>query len=273
MIVVKYQYNINEAEESARNIIGHDRDFDSNVDASRITGLKDIKQSDIAKSDSQLHNLKGKGIYMTAHGEIINMNDIKDTVDWSLDQISANCRTLYNIFRKKNIVYTDHPRVRTMATDGRSIYINPAFVNLLINDENLGPEAVAFVLIHEALHILLDHGLKYAMRKDSGFGDHVRANRAMDCEVNYIIEYLLFDNDGNPMFDEGITKRCHGWINKEWGDKAMIWEEMYPLIPAERMKPLTKKTMSDEWNRGFIDGYNAYLKELRSKNLIERYEC
>ena len=270
MIIIKHQNKINEAD-SAKNLVGHDRDFDKGVDPSKSTSLKGVDAISVAKSDSKLHNLKGKGRYMTAYGKIIDLDTIKDVIDACLDDISANCRSLYEIFRKKNIIYTDHPKVRTMSTDGRSIYINPAFADLLIYDDNLGPEAVEFVLIHEALHVLLEHTLKYGIMKDRGFGDHVRANRAMDCEVNYIIEYLLFDNNGNPLFDEGITKRCKGWINKEWGDKAMTWEEIYPMIPAERMKPLEKKKMSDEWNRGFIDGYNEYLKELRSKNLIERY--
>lgn len=271
MIIIKHKYTVNEAQD-AKNIIGHDRDFDKGVDPSKSTSLKGANAVDVARSDSKLHSLRGKGKFMTAYGKIIDLETIKDVVDACLDDISANCRSLYEIFRKKNIIYTDHPKVRTMATDGRSIYINPAFADLLIYDDNLGPEAVEFVLIHEALHVLLEHTLKYAIVKDRGFGDHVRANRAMDYEVNYIIEYLLFNNNGDPLFDEGITKRCKGWINKDWGDQSMTWEEIYPLIPAERMKPLEKKKMSAEWNRGFVDGYNEYLKELRSKNLIERYE-
>ena len=271
MIIIKHQY-INEADYE-KNAVGHDRDFDKGVDPSKSTSLKGASAVDIVRSDSKLHNLKGKGRFMNAHGKIIDLDTIKDVIDACLDDISANCRSLYEIFRKKNIIYTDHPRIRTMATDGRSIYINPAFADLLIYNDDLGPEAVEFVLVHEALHVLLDHVLKYARMKDQGFGDRIRANRAQDCEVNYIIEYLLFDNNGNPLFDEGITKRCKGWINKEWGDKSMTWEEIYPLIPAERMKPLEKKKMSDKWNKGFIDGYNAYLKELRNKQLIERYEC
>lgn len=269
MIIIKHQSEVNESEQE-KNVVIHDRDFDKEIDPSQYSSLKGSKMSDVYKSSSSLRTLKGKGRFMTASGKILNMEDIKDVVSWSLDQIAANCRGLNQIYKKKNIIYTDNPRIRTMATDGRSVYINPAFVDLLISNDDLGPEAVAFVLIHEALHVLLEHTLKYGIMKDKGFGDHVRANRAMDCEVNYIIEYLLFDNDGNPLFDEGITQRCKGWINKEWGDKAMTWEEIYPMIPAERMKPLEKKKMSDKWNKGFIDGYNEYLKILRSKNLIER---
>ena len=265
MIVIKYGEKINEEDQ----YVGHERDFDKGVDPNKSTSLKGVSASQISKSGS---NLKGKGKFMTAYGKIINLEDIKDVVDACLDDISANCRSLYEIFRKKNIIYTDNPHIRTMATDGRSIYINPAFADLLINNSPLGPQGVEFVLVHEALHVLLDHVIKYARMKDQGFGDHNRANRAQDCEVNYIIEYLLFDNDGNPLFDEGTTNELKGMINKEWGDKGMTWEEMYPLIPANNLKPLEKKKMSPEWNKGFIDGYNEYLKELRKNNLIERYE-
>ena len=271
MIVIKHQY-INEANDMS-SMAAHDRDFNKDVDPSKSTSLKGVSADDINHSDSSVYNFKGKGKFMNAYGKVLDLDTIKDVIDACLDDISANCRTLYEIFRKKNIIYTDNPRIRTMATDGRSIYINPAFADRLIYDDNLGPEAVEFVLIHEALHVLLDHVVKYSKMKSQGFGDHHRANKAQDYEVNYIIEYLLFNNNGDPLFDEGITERCKGLINKEWGDKSMTWEEIYPLISSERIRPLQKQKMSARWNKGFVDGYNSYLKDLRSKKLIERYEC
>ena len=45
------------------------------------------------------------------------------------------------------------------------------------------------------------------------------------------------------------------------------------ILKSRPNKKVEKQKTSDEWKRGFIDGYNEILEDLRNKKLIERYNA
>lgn len=93
---------------------------------------------------------------------------------------------------------------RTSATDAKSFYYNPSFINKLDNHQ------VKFVLIHEALHCALTH---FARRKN-------RDKHKWDLACDFAINPLLIEEGFHPPIDVPIFRRYLG----------MIAEEIYPMI-------------------------------------------
>lgn len=186
------------------------------------------------------------------------------------NQIRGVCVAIDDMLDKKTILFVDDYQINSMATDGRYIYINPAFCFRLYKMDNDGTYYISYVLSHEAMHILRRDRISYE-RNANDYPDFDRVNKAQDAVINYWLENLIYADDGDPMFTKGTTEICGGVINEKWGEKGYDWMEIYPLVPQELLKPFEKKKMSDEWNKGFVDGFKEYLKQLRSQNLIERY--
>jgi predicted metal-dependent peptidase len=68
----------------------------------------------------------------------------------------------------------------TMATDGKSLFVNPDWCNALTNDERVG------TLCHETLHLVMRHHCRREGRDPS------RWNEATDLSANFIIEQAGF---------------------------------------------------------------------------------
>ena len=227
-----------------------------------------LKEAEGIKTVDEAEVVGGK--FMKPDGTFIDMDLIKSVMDASFDEIMMKLPFIYNVFKKKTVVYTGDPMVKTMSTDGAAIYVNPAWAEYIINDDEIGPEGVEFVLVHEAMHILLDHLKRWIENRDE-FPDRKKVNWATDSEINYYIENLMYDADGNLIFTPGIIEKLGGIRFKEYGDKGMLWEEIYPLIKLPDAKPPKKHKMSPEWEKGFLDGYTEYYKSLQANQLIEHY--
>lgn len=104
---------------------------------------------------------------------------------------------------------TDHD---TAATDGKKIYFGEAFLKELNTDE------ILFVLLHELLHILLNHLPRRLGR------DHKKFNIACDIVVNDLLTYHGFDYGKLPI----VTGRAYN-INGE----SLHAEEVYDIIPLQ----------------------------------------
>lgn len=95
----------------------------------------------------------------------------------------------------------------TMATDGKCVIYNPAFVLEMSADE------VKAVAIHEIMHVALLHPLRLNGR------DPMRANMAMDYAINLLLT------------DAGYKLPQGALIDRTYAD--MSWEQIYDLLPAQ----------------------------------------
>lgn len=100
--------------------------------------------------------------------------------------------------------------IKTMATDGKSLFYNSDFI------ESLSLQELVFVLAHEVLHV----GFLHPMRK--GERNHNRFNQAADYVINYI---LVQDGVG--------TMPSGGLYSKELYDSGKTAEGIYNLLPED----------------------------------------
>lgn len=222
-----------------------------------------LSESDVSH---RMPSAKDK-IWVKSDGTSVDMNMVTMVVDAALQDLAANYPSVEKILKHKDIIYTDHPQITTMATDGVSIFINPAFAEYLIKMGNDGPKYLEFVLIHEALHVLFDHCGKSKNTMDK-FSDFEKINLAQDYEINYIIENFMREGLGSASF-KGVTNQIGGCYNEEYGKKGLTWEEIYDQIPKiTRQKQLMPT--SDEWKKGFTEGYKKAMDSLRKRNLVEQ---
>jgi len=210
----------------------------------------------------------GNPIWVKSDGTVVDIDTVVMVVEAVMQDLAQYFPSVERIMKHKDIVYTDSPYVPTMATDGVSIFINPAFAEYLINkDEEKGPLYLEFVLIHEALHILFDHCNKHSESLDK-YSDSEKVNMAQDYEINYTIENFLRQGPGNSPF-KGVTNAIDGCYNDDYGKKGLTWEEIYDKIPKIVRKKKLAKT-SDEWKRGFSDGFAEVINQLRKESLVEK---
>ena len=105
---------------------------------------------------------------------------------------------------------------KTSATDAKSFYYNPEFIDSLNNHQ------IKFVLIHEALHCALTH---FARRGN-------RTKHKWDLACDFAINPLLVKEGFHPPIDVPIFQQYSG----------MIAEEIYPMIDDNlNQEPMPKK--------------------------------
>ena len=99
-----------------------------------------------------------------------------------------------------NIVYTF--RIKTQATDGCHLFVNPQFTARLTFTEKV------FVMAHECMHCVFDH-----MRRGRQAGhDHRRSNVAADYEVNQtLVDLGLFKAETIKNIKALIDSMYSGW--------------------------------------------------------------
>ena len=112
------------------------------------------------------------------------------------------------------------------ATDGRRLLLNPnGLMNLLRTSNPVGH--TAFLLVHESLHALLNHGSR--LKK---FADHKTANIAAD----YIINWLIKEANTKAMNTHGLNRPpfpfIAGCLLDENMDSSKSVEELYQILRA-----------------------------------------
>ena len=107
-----------------------------------------------------------------------------------------------------NLEYIETEDTETMATDGKAIYYNPAWVATLTLIE------IMSVIAHEVLHVAFCHHLRRNGR------DQARWNRACDYAINWILVASgVFRLPEGGLFDEQY--------------KGMTAEQIYNKLPTE----------------------------------------
>ena len=147
-----------------------------------------------------------------------------------------------------HMIYSIDENCETAATDGRRIYFGPKFLNELSDLE------LDFVMMHEILHVVLQHCLR-----GKNFDDQERMNIACDIVVN---SNILLSNNMN----------IHSITLKKWGESMHIApdgkegyeytaEQVYAMLPPTpnngKSKPALTGTMGecgDDDRDGDADG-------------------
>lgn len=177
-------------------------------------------------NEANIRNLGDLDTVVGPGGVVIDMKALKKDIEEIRSLIVVQDPLFAPFVYDLNIVYTWG--VKTMATDGSWIFINPAWTSILTFDE------CAFVIYHELCHCLLDH------MKRVKFGNYnsEKFNRAADYEINAILVDILDDYDDNVM-----KGNLRGLYNKEY--LGMSAETIYDIIPNEAGDKSSKNNPGD----------------------------
>mgnify|MGYP003972481045 FL=1 len=128
---------------------------------------------------------------------------IKNRLTKARTQLMLDKRFLGDLVLRLPLIAADS-WCKTSATDAKSFYYNPEFVDSLNNHQ------IKFILIHEALHCALTH---FARRGN-------RTKHKWDLACDFAINPLLVKEGFHPPIDVPIFRQYEG----------MIAEEIYPMI-------------------------------------------
>jgi len=216
------------------------------------------------------NNPNDADIWMDVDGTVYDKKLLLGILNIALKDLSSTYSSIYSALGHVNVDYVSSSNVRTMATDGDSIFISPKFVTYFI--DKYGPKEAAqiveYVLIHECFHILYNHCYEH-MTEMSKFPDADVVNMAQDFQINYDIENFILGSKGTPVF-KGLTKKAGGLYDEKYGGK--MWQKIYPEIFEDGVlvPRLPKQQTPPEWKQGFSDGYAEVIEELRKQKLIEQ---
>jgi predicted metal-dependent peptidase len=130
---------------------------------------------------------------------------------------------------------------KTSATDAKSFYYNPEFIERLDNHQ------IKFVLIHEALHCALTHFARRGNRK----------KHTWDLACDFAINPLLIKEGFHPPLDVPIFRQYEG----------MIAEEIYPMIDDNLdQEPMDQHLYDDQNNEDSKDSDGG----MREDNLTQQ---
>ena len=140
-------------------------------------------------------------------GTVIDMVNLLDEQHRAMAALTHLAPMFGGFISKLRFIYTF--RVRTQATDGFNVFVNPQFTN------ELDFTGKCFVMAHELMHCLLNH-----MRRGKGH-DHERSNIAADYEVNVTLADI-------GLFKEATIKKLKAYIDMKY--RGWGYEKIYDVI-------------------------------------------
>ena len=204
--------------------------------------------------------------WIRADGKEVDINRLETILNAIIQDLAVNFPSIETVVKHKDLILTDNPYIETMATDGISIMMNPAWCDVIL--EKFDGVGLEYAIIHECLHILFDHCGKHINNLDK-YSDAEKVNWAQDFEINYIIENFLKEGLGHKPF-KGLGEKMKALYNEEFGKKGLTWEEIYSSVPFIKRNVARAKT-SDEWKSGFADAYNDFIEKTKKSKVVESY--
>ena len=157
------------------------------------------------------------------------MNDLMEKIESSRLKIFRQDPFLGYVLQRIDIEIVNN--IETAATNGKKIIFSKKFL------KDLTLQQTIFVLLHELLHIVLEHP-----QRGKKFDDQYRFNIACDIVVNDTLDSFGFSNEGLPIID-GSKYHMPGL--------GHTVEDIYNLLPND----IKEKTLDYhfEWNLEDID--------------------
>lgn len=156
-------------------------------------------------------------------GQVINMVDLLEEQARAQAALVHLAPMFGGFVSKLRFIYTF--RVRTQATDGFNIFVNPQFT------ANLDLTGKCFVMAHEVMHCLLNH-----MRRGKGH-DRYKSNIAADYEVNTTLASI-------GLFKEATMKKLGAYIDMKYKD--MGYEKIYDICGSPNSGDQSNQSQSSQ---------------------------
>ncbi|BAS67876.1 vWA domain-containing protein [Bathymodiolus septemdierum thioautotrophic gill symbiont] len=180
-------------------------------------------QSETIKPDEQVR-VVGEDIVKSEKPKLTQneLQQIESKLTKARTQLILDRPFLGNLVLRLPLVAADS-WCKTSATDAKSFYYNPKFIDSLNNHQ------IKFILIHEALHCALTH---FARRGN-------RTKHKWDLACDFAINPLLVKEGFHPPIDVPIFRQYQG----------MIAEEIYPMIDDNLdQEPMDQHLYDDQAN-------------------------
>lgn len=155
------------------------------------------------------------------------LDDVKEDIERAIALLIGRFPFFGTFIYRFRIIYV-HPKdsdIQTMATDGKNIFINPAFAASLTDSQTV------FVLCHEILHNVMMHFARARAIGVKNFGG--QWNIAADYEINPMLV------DEGILTKEELVNDIKGLYKDEY--LGMTAEEIYEKIKNQQMPPLPPK--------------------------------
>ena len=156
-------------------------------------------------------------------GTVIDMVNLLEEQHRAMAALTHLAPMFGGFISKLRFIYTF--RVKTQATDGFNVFVNPQFTN------NLDFTGKCFVMAHELMHCLLNH-----MRRGKGH-DHERSNIAADYEVNVTLADI-------GLFKEATMKKLKAYIDMKY--RGWGYEKIYDAINQSASDDMDNSDESSE---------------------------
>lgn len=156
-------------------------------------------------------------------GQVIDMNKLLDEQQRAKAALVHLMPFMGAFASKLRPIYTF--RVKTQATDGYNLFINPQFTY------NLDLTGKVFVMAHEIFHCVLNH-----MRRGAAH-DPERSNIAADYEVNWTIASL-------DLISPATIKKLNALYDEKY--KGWGYEKIYDANPQGPTEPMSNSDKSKD---------------------------
>lgn len=164
------------------------------------------------------------------NGHVIDMQKLLDEQDRAKSMLRQLMPAIGGLLGQLRFIYTF--RVKTQATDGFNVFVNPQFT------DNMDLTGKAFVMAHELMHCLLNH-----MRRLRG-RDMNRANIAGDYEVNCTLCEIPAKGHTRALFTPDVVHKLRGYYDAKYINKS--FETIYDMISADKSSKMSNDDQSSD---------------------------
>lgn len=255
-----------------------------------IDGIQMMNESLTDGSQSLCNRvfLEGKPIVFS-DGSSVTPKEIVKVFDDAVIYLSDQFTRTFRFAKAINVIFLrSSNEIKTMAVDQNlNLYMNAGYIYHVLK---MDPKLVAAVLMHEVFHILFNHierGKNWLASKGMSVNNqtHHDNNLAADVEVNQaIIKIGLIDEDTlkntvHAVFLSNKDQNARGRGTTILPMEAVLENEelmnklrsICPPTPDPTQSEQKEENTSEEWNQGYIDGWNKLAEIIKKYGYKEAW--